>query len=263
MSALVETEQDKVVETFNPTRSGPVVLLCEHASHHIPAQFQDLGLTEASRHSHAAWDPGAVGVALNLSELFDAPLVAGRVSRLVYDCNRPPEAVSAMPDRSEAIDIPGNRNLTPEDRLARERSIYRPFLAAVDTVLDRRRQAGTDTALVTVHSFAPVFHGRPRDVDIGIVHDADARLANAVLERAPSLSHRKIGRNDPYGPEDGVTHSLKLHGMARSLPNVMIEIRNDLIGTPAEQRRIAAELHSILAPALTEVGLQAGGPPHA
>lgn len=255
MSGAGDITASDAVEVINRGGAGPVVLLCEHASHHIPARFGNLGLSPADALSHAAWDPGALAVAQHLSALLDAPLVAGRVSRLVYDCNRPPDAASAMPERSEAIDVPGNHGLSQADRAAREVTIYRPFCDAVGAVLDGRQITQSPTALVTVHSFTPVFHGQTRAVEIGILHDRDTALADAMLARADTLPHRRIARNEPYGPADGVTHSLLLHGIDRGLPNVMIEIRNDLLRTEADQATLAREIHQMLAPALAALGL--------
>ena len=77
--------------------------------------------------SHAAWDPGARELSLRLAEALQAPAVASRVSRLVYDCNRPPEAPGAIPEQSERIIVPGNVDLDREARVARIRMVYEPF----------------------------------------------------------------------------------------------------------------------------------------
>jgi predicted N-formylglutamate amidohydrolase len=235
---------------------GPVLLLCEHASYHIPERYHGLGLAPAHRRSHAAWDPGARDVAVELSALLDAPLVASRVSRLVYDCNRPPEAASAMPERSEIVEVPGNRRLTPAQRAARVEAVYRPFCDAVTSVLVQREAHDIPTVLITIHSFTPTFHGRVRAVEIGILHDADRRLADAMLAHAHRLAHRCIKRNAPYGPEDGVTHSLVRHGIDNGLANVMIEIRNDLLATPDDARTMARELMQLIQPALSTLGVE-------
>jgi len=76
-----------------------------------------------------------------------------------------------------------------------------------------------------------------------------------MLQNAPALPHRRIARNAPYGPQDGVTHSLRLHALARALPNVMIEIRNDLLTSAADQARLAGEIDTLLTPALIALGL--------
>ncbi|SFT32170.1 N-formylglutamate amidohydrolase [Halomonas saccharevitans] len=254
MSSVSEPSNPSV-EIRHRHGQGPVVLLCEHASHHIPACYQGLGLAPAHRRSHAAWDPGARGVAVSLCEWLDAPLVASRVSRLVYDCNRPPEAETAMPARVEVIDVPGNRGLDAAERAARVEAVYRPFCDAVTGVLADRRARAIPSVLITLHSFTPSFHGERREVEIGILHDADRRLADAMLAEAHRLSHRCIRRNDPYGPEDGVTHSLKLHGIGQGIANVMIEVRNDLLATPEDQQAIAEELCRLIHPALATLGV--------
>lgn len=256
-------DRSEAVEVINPQGAGGVLLLCEHASSHIPARYDGLGLDAMARESHAAWDPGALALALHLSQALDAPLVASRVSRLVYDCNRPPEAEGAMPAKSERIEVPGNRNLTPEQRAERTETVYRPFCATVSDVIAARQEAGRPTVLITVHSFTPVYHGVPRDTEIGILHDSDSRMADAMLAGASQLPHRRIARNDPYGPEDGVTHSLKLHGIAHGLANVMIEVRNNLLADEAGVAALAEELMTLIAPALALCSTRDGEAAHA
>ena len=253
MSSAIE-QPSPSVEIHNRQGSGSAVILCEHASHHIPPCYHGLGLKSEHRRSHAAWDPGARAVAVRLSAMLDAPLVASRISRLVYDCNRPPEAPSATPERVEIIDVPGNRGLTKDKRSARVEAVYRPFCKAVTQVITERAAHHFPTVLITIHSFTPRFHGQVRVVEIGILHDDDPRLAEAMLAQAPRLPHRRIRRNAPYGPEDGVTHSLKRHGIGNGLANVMIEIRNDLLATLQGADTLAQELCQLIRPALAALG---------
>lgn len=219
------------VRIVNPTGSSALVLVCEHASAHIPDSYDHLGLPPEAREAHIAWDPGALAVAERMSTRLDATLVAGTLSRLIYDCNRPPDAAGAMPERSEVFDIPGNIGLSDAERTARIEGIYAPFHSAVAESLAQR----TAPVLVTVHSFTPTFHGRPRSVEIGLLHDKDARLVDAMLATATQHTPLSVERNAPYGPDDGVTHTLQRHGLPGNRPNLMIEIRNDLITTEAEQ----------------------------
>ncbi|WYK18796.1 N-formylglutamate amidohydrolase [Roseovarius sp. W115] len=82
---------DPVVQVINPEGLHEVVLVCEHASAYIPPNFNNLGLDKQVATSHIAWDPGALETATAMSKHLNAVLVAGCVSRLVYDCNRPPK----------------------------------------------------------------------------------------------------------------------------------------------------------------------------
>src|SRR5262249_39093711 len=157
-------------------------------------------------------------------------------SRLSYDCNRPPDAADAMPEISETTHIPGNRNLSPADKLARIREIYRPFHAAIAGLLDERAAEGTSSGVGTGHSFKPVYKGQLRSVELGILHDRDTRLAERLITRFPGVDARF---NEPYGPKDGVLHTLNLHAAPRGLEHVMIEIRNDLVSDDGGQHHWA------------------------
>ncbi len=263
MSAAAEIWSGSPVETYNADGAGAVVLVCEHASNHFPDAFGDLGLDDASRQSHVAWDPGALAIALGLSAALDAPLVAGTVSRLLYDCNRPPEAESAIPVRSEMFEIPGNKSLSAAQRQDRIAGIYHPFTSTVSDLLAARKLRGQHSIIVTIHSFTPIYFGKPRAVEIGILHDTDARLADAMLAAANKLPERRVERNAPYGPQDGVTHSLKLYGIANGLANVMIEIRNDLLRSPKEEAVMTSEILTLLRPALAALAQDHEAVPHA
>lgn len=241
-------QQDVVtaVHTDGPTGPAPVLVVCEHASNHFPAHFGTLGLDAEARMSHAAWDPGALDQARRLAQALNAPLVHGGVSRLIYDCNRPPEAPGAITAQSERFAVPGNQNLTPSERQARVDLVYTPFSKAVGNAIVTARPH----ALITMHSFTPVYHGTKRDVEIGILHDTDTRLADALLAALADAPYQ-VARNAPYGPEDGVTHTLREHALPGQLLNVMIELRSDLLENETGRERIAAILLKGLQSALS------------
>ena len=242
--------QDRVRVT-NPTGASSVVLVCEHATSYIPAHFGNLGLPEEALKTHIAWDPGALAVAQELSRLLDAVLIAGGVSRLLYDCNRPPDAPDAMPPQSEIHHIPGNQNLSAADKAARVAEYYEPFRARLAQTMD----TATDPVLVTIHSFTPVYHGQLRTVEIGVLHDSDSRLADAMLACAADHTKAEVRRNQPYGPEHGVTHTLKEHALPGNHPNVMLEIRSDLIANSADQIAMASLVAGWLADGFARTGL--------
>lgn len=228
-------DSDFAPRVENPAGRSPILLVCEHASPRIPPEFDTLGLSAGELERHIAWDPGALETARRMSRVLDAPLVYSTVSRLVYDCNRPPDAADAMPERSEDTPVPGNRSLSDVEKRDRVARFYRPFEARVAMALDRPEVS----MLVTVHSFTPVYKGQTRAVEIGILHDVDARLADAVLQVAAGYN---VQRNAPYGPADGVTHTLRRHALPRRLLNVMLEVRNDLIATSEDCAEMAETL---------------------
>ncbi len=116
---------------------SPFLVVCEHASAHIPRRFNNLGASRQALSSHAAYDIGALGVACEFSRLLDAPLIVSGISRLVIDCNRDPDDAQAMLGKSEIFHVPGNRNITAEDRRDRIENVYRPFHDLIENVADR------------------------------------------------------------------------------------------------------------------------------
>ncbi|WP_252945074.1 N-formylglutamate amidohydrolase [Oceanicola sp. 502str15] len=228
---------------------GPVVLVCEHASREFPQPWGDLGLGPEAAASHAAWDIGALDVAKALAALLDSPLVSARASRLIYDLNRPLEAHDAIPAKSEVYEIPGNIGLSAPERALRHKALHDPFHGRLTGVLDGRE---TD-ALVTIHSFTPVYRGVRREVELGFLYHEDARMAEAALAVERARGSYRAALNEPYAASDGVTYTLRKHGEARDLPSLMIEIRNDLIDTEARARDMAVHLMPALAAAIAAV----------
>tara|TARA_R110002012_G_scaffold80996_1_gene205179 strand:- start:424 stop:1221 length:798 start_codon:yes stop_codon:yes gene_type:complete len=238
------------VQVSNESGLGPAIIVCEHASNFIPPHLHDLGLAPDVRESHVAWDPGALAVATGIAAALDCPLVAATISRLVYDCNRPPSAESAMPAVSEIFSIPGNRDLSDQARAERVERVYAPFHETLKAVIDRQVTTGRSPAIITVHSFTQTYKGADRPFEIGILHDDDTRLADAMIDRAEDFVGADVRRNEPYGPADGVTHTLRMHALPRGLLNVMIEIRNDVIRQPSEQTVMARVFSDVIQDAI-------------
>ncbi len=253
MASVQQGDRRQVVATENGAAPGPFLVVCEHASNAFPPTFGTLGLDAEARQAHIAWDPGALGVARGLARSLDAPLIHACVSRLIYDLNRPPSSQGAMASSSESYEIPGNQGLGPAERTRRTEAIYLPFHDALHAEIARRMAAGQAPVIVTVHSFTPVWFGAPRAVEFGVIHDADPRLAQAVLAEARTRTGLDCRLNEPYSALDGVTHTLRLHATPYGLPNVMLEIRNDLIATPADEERMAAALAPVLDAALAAI----------
>lgn len=252
-NAQKNTVEKGEVQLLNADGHGNLIFVCEHASNYVPDEFADLGLDADALRSHIAWDPGAWAVARHLSAAFDAPLVAPGVSRLVYDCNRPAQAQSAIPQKSEIYDIPGNIGLNDADRQARAERFYGPYRQALSAVVDGALAAGRQPAFVTIHSFTPVYNGTRRTLDLGILHDSDARLADQLIRACAADGDLVARSNEPYGPKDGVTYTLSEHATRHGLLNAMIEIRNDLIGDDDAHHKMAVCLEKYLRTALASL----------
>jgi predicted N-formylglutamate amidohydrolase len=251
MERLLGGDELHPAEIINPNGQSPYVLICEHASNALPRVLGTLGLSEEDRQRHIAWDIGAAGTARIIARILDAPLILQRYSRLAYDCNRPPEAAGAIPVKSEVHDVPGNHNLTAQQKLLRINGLYRPFMDAISAFLDERAARGAHTVLASIHSFTPIYFGKPRALELGLLFDRDPWLANFLIKAFPA---DKARLNEPYGPKDGVMHLMNYHAAPRGLAHVMIEIRNDLIAQHVGQNTWANHLTVPMAQAATILG---------
>ncbi len=253
--ASVKDTYPAVVE--NPGARGQIVLVCEHASNVFPARWGNLGLTQDLQSAHIAWDIGALGLSRALSKRLDAVLVYAPVSRLIYDCNRAPDMPGAMLARSELFDIPGNKLISAAERASRTAAVYLPFHNGLRDVIADRIAHGLAPVIVTIHSFTKVYHGKPRPVEFGVIHDADDRFAHALVDAANRDTLLRVGLNEPYSAVDDVTHTLRLQATPYGLPNAMLEIRNDLIASPDAEQRMADLLAPVLNMGLVEIQKQA------
>lgn len=222
------------------------VLVCDHAGFRVPERLGSLGLDAAALKSHIAGDNGAAAVAKGISDRLDAPLVTQTYTRLVIDCNRPPDSPASIVRSSEDTEIPGNLELTPDDAEARAVAVFEPWHRAIDGLLDGRAQSGQSSALVAIHSFTPVYRGQARPWEVGIIHNHDRETGLALIDglRAEGL---EVGDNQPWSPADEVDYTITRHGHPRRIPHTMIEIRDDLLAGDAEQAAWAARLATLLA----------------
>ena len=237
----------------NPDGAGPFVIVCDHGSNRIPEDCQSFGFAAEALQTHIAWDPGALGVARRLSKRLDAPLFWPDVSRLVIDCNRAPDASSLIVMESEGRQVEANRGVSAAERARRLDRIHRPYHQAIDACLKRRLAARLTTALIAIHSFTPVYFGKARPWQVGIVFDDDRRLADLLIHALEADKALTVGINQPYSPADQVYYTIERHAGPRGLRAAMIEIRNDEIGDEAGQRSWADRLARILVAATQDL----------
>ena len=247
------------VTALNLSGSSPYVLLCEHASNHIPARYAGLGLPPEELRRHIAWDIGAADLARALSGLLDAPLFLAGYSRLLIDCNRPPGAPTSIPVRSEATDIPGNQGLDEAERAARDDAFFRPFRERVTQELDRRRDQGRRTLVVGVHSFTPVYLGQARPMQAGILYGRAVGFGAALLAALRAEPGRVVGDNAPYRVGTETDYTVPVHGDGRGLDAALLEVRQDLLADPAGIAEWAQRLAAALCVAAGDLSVAAHG----
>lgn len=251
-AGLLDSDEPDAVAAVNRSGASPFLLIGDHAGNRVPRRLAGLGIAAADLSRHIGWDIGIGDLGQALARRLDAVFVHQIYSRLVVDCNRAADAPDAVPEVSDGTPIPGNRGLGPAARDRRIAAIHAPYQAAIAAEIARRKAAGQPTVLVALHSFTPALAGATlRPWQVGILHDgaADA-FAHALLDilrRRPELT---VGDNEPYRM-DGIDHTVPRHAFAARLPYAEIEVRQDLLATPAGiaawTDRLAADLPAALA----------------
>lgn len=210
-------------------RTGGVLLIADHASAEVPADIE-LGIDPALLANHIAIDIGVAEVAelLVRQGAVDAAILGG-VSRLVVDCNRDTDAPGAVPIASDGHAIPGNA-LGHAAREARMARFFHPYHDHIAATVAAHRPA----MILSLHSFTPALASDPaqaRPWHVGVLYNEDDRLAAAAIAalREEGLT---VGDQQPYSGKL-LNATMNRHAEANGIPYVGIEMRQDLVDSPA------------------------------
>lgn len=236
---------------FNPDGTARLLLVCDHAGRAFPRHTRQLGLADWVLEQHVTWDIGSGDVARHLAERFDAPLISANYSRLVVDTNRSPDDATLCAPLSGGIAIPGNIDLSAEQRRARCVALFDPYHDAIAAQLETMHARRGVPALIAIHSCTPVFDRVVRPWHVGVLWDKDPRIAAPLLSHLGAIDTVCVGDNEPYSGRDPHDYTIDRHGEANRIPHVAIEVRQDLIDTAEGASRwanlLADALHGILA----------------
>ena len=215
----------------------PVLIICDHASNHVPADI-DLGIAADLLDTHIAVDIGVAEVATLIAARLRCKAILAGFSRLVIDANREEDRDGLVPESSDGHAIVGNAGADKEVRLAR---FYRPYHNAVAAQL----AAMNRPFILSLHSFTPSLGSDPtqkRPWEIATLYNDDDRAARIAL---PVFEAAGLNAGDqlPYSGRI-LNATMNRHGEANDIAYLNIEMRQDIVGTAEGQQRFA----DILAP---------------
>ncbi|MCS6986138.1 MAG: N-formylglutamate amidohydrolase [Sphingomonadaceae bacterium] len=233
-----------------PGVDSAVLVVCDHASADLP-RWADLGVPASVLATHVAVDLGAGPLARRLARRLGAEAILGRFSRLVVDLNRPEGTPGWIPEVSDGVVIPGNRNLSAEARALR-RALYDSFHAAIAERIART----PPRLLVSVHSFTPQLatDPAPRPWPVAVLWNRDDRAATRALAalRADPAVPGPVGANEPYSGRV-LNHTMDRHAEANGIPYVGFEVRQDGLETRDAIERWAGVLERAVRAVLTRL----------
>ena len=178
----------------------------------------------------------------------------------MIDPNRGRDDPTLVMRLSDGAVVPGNAQVDAAEIGRRIARFYDPYDAAIrrgDRARGRRGRAAVPS--IAIHSFTPIWRGRPRPWHAGILWDFDARFANPLLAGLRAEEGLVVGDNEPY---DGALagDTIDRHATGRGLANALIEIRQDLIAGDEGARAWAARFARLLEPVLADPALRVPAP---
>jgi predicted N-formylglutamate amidohydrolase len=226
--------------------TAPALVVCDHASRAIPGAMQRLGLPLLQTWEHIAWDIGAAELSRGISHALDAPAVLAGYSRLVVDCNRPPYDAESIRAESGGWLIPGNESVGELERRSRLGCFFDPYHETIAAMLGGFRARGVTPLFVSVHTFTPMMAGVLRPWHVGVLWDRDERSARHMLDGLGAVEGLVVGDNQPYSGRHPSDYTIDHHADAAGLPHVCIEVRQDLLESPAGVERWVRILSRLL-----------------
>lgn len=163
----------------------------------------------------------------------DATFIRGNYSRLVVDLNRHPDyAVRHDSSENKNIIIPHNTSeiCCALQKLKRMEEIYHPYHAQKKQIIEETRNKHNGIIVMDMHSFSPVWNGKPREVELGTIRARKTPLSNALEDffKQHQTTYKYIS-GQPYKVADMPSNAAAYIANECDIQYIGIEIRNDLI----------------------------------
>lgn len=221
-----------------------LVVLCEHASHNIPTEFDNLGLPSDIVASEVGYDVGAVETAEYIAQHFNCELFSGETSRLLIDLNRCPDDASMIPKSRHGINIPANADISDEEKNKR-REFYDVYHNKVTTYINELVAQGKEPVVVSIHSFSQEYMSSVLKEDVktecGLLFDEDERLADVVYSSVKQTDIN-LENNYPYSLKEYKSGGVILHGERNGYPYLGVEFPNTMLVQKPQREKLADAL---------------------
>lgn len=244
ISVLMKT----AFKTIAATTDVPLFIFGDHASKHIPQDFDDLGLSRDDLTRHIAWDIGTEPIIFQMAAHYGCAAHLAAVSRLVIDLNRELDAPGLIPIISDGSVIAGNESLSPTQKQARITDYYSPYHKQLADIMHR---LPSNPLVISLHSFTPhPMTGQRRHTDIGLLTKHDFASAEAFTKTmAIEAPHLQVDINLPYSAYD-LNYTVDCHVAPNGHRHLAIELRQDHVDTPDKQRAMGDILIRAIKPLL-------------
>lgn len=220
---------------------------CEHAGKTVPVKYIPLFEKHSELlESHQGWDPGAEDLTHVIAQKINTETFVYSYTRLLIEPNRSikhPQLFSAI-----------TKNLDNHEKQLLIENYYKPYRNRIEMSAKSALAEGNVVFHISVHTFTPVWKGKERMVDIGLLYDPgrkfEKKFSNKWGERLHSLCPKlKILMNQPYkGRSDGLTSYLRNQLNSEKYIGIELEVNQKFLTHPAKwndlKKMIASSLEN-------------------
>lgn len=222
--------QHDAFEVIDGDFSHGVLLIADHASNYIPAQYNNLGLTDDQLSRHIAYDIGTWSFTHKLAKKLNVPAVLSKFSRLLIDPNRGEADPTLVMRIADGEIVQGNRDIDLLQKNQRIESFYRPYDAAIGDMIDEFKDYDVSPSLFSIHSFTPTWRGNLRPTEVGMLWHEAKDFTMRVVDALKADTHYVVHDNQPY--KGGlVGDTMDRHGLAKGLEHSLLELRQDYMSS--------------------------------
>ena len=226
----------------NKNEDSAILITCEHASNRLPTSFS---LPKRLINSHWALDVGISKVVDKVSEILDCTAIKANYSRLIIDLNRHFHQETLIREKtSRTVPVLFNRNLSKKKIEERKNEIHKPYHERIDSLIKELKKHHKQIILICLHSFTPIYFGKPRHVEIGMMYNEHKRLAKHIGEGLREFGH-DVKYNEPYSAIKGEAYTAYTHGRKNDILWVEIETNNKLLRTKQGINKIAENMAKV------------------
>ncbi len=237
-----------------PNRLVPFVLTCEHARGQLPPGIRTNAADRAVLRAHWGWDIGAWALTRETARRLATGATGGRWSRLWIDLNRPAGDPMLVREDVEGRRLSWNAGIDEREVARRYAGTHAPYHQEIDREIAHRLSHGVRPVLLAIHTYTPIWSGRKRRFDAGVLYDENRREATC-LAAALRETGLEVRYNQPYSGKRGLMYSIDRHGRHHRLPCLELEINQALLSRP----RRAATLARTVARGMREIEIRSRG----
>ncbi|MFZ1806959.1 MAG: N-formylglutamate amidohydrolase [Cyclobacteriaceae bacterium] len=203
-----------------------LLITCEHAGNIVPEKYRALFINaENALNSHEGWDPGAWNITQYLGHQLKVAPVDCQATRLLIEVNRSLHSTQLFSRYTS--------HLSDNEKDVLIKEFYNPYRESVELKIEQLKKP---ILHLSIHSFTPIYQGKERKVELGLLYDPDRpseyQFCQNLMQAITSIdSGIIIKHNEPYlGIDDGFTSYLRSIYSNDQYLGIEIEISQKFIG---------------------------------